>query len=80
MNFLREIFEIKSTKLKKSLANLATEIGVPVDKRYHEMNRAEKREYKRYLAKNNMWDGDIVCENMDRDKNTSIRGNFSKGF
>ena len=36
------------------------------EKRYHEMNRNEKRAYKRWLAKNEFWDGDIVIENQER--------------
>ena len=30
------------------------------------MNRRERREYKRWLDKNNMWDGAIVIENLER--------------
>lgn len=37
-----------------------------IDKRYHNMTRAEKREYKRWLDKNGYWDGDIVVENIDK--------------
>lgn len=33
-------------------------------KPYWEMNRGERREYKRWLLKNEMWDGAIVVENQ----------------
>jgi len=36
------------------------------DKTYSQMNRREKREYKRWLDKRNMWDGEIVIENLER--------------
>ena len=42
-----------------------------IDKRYSEMNRREKREYKRWLVKVQQWDGEVVCENID--KNHSIK-------
>jgi hypothetical protein len=31
-----------------------------IDKHYYDMTRREKREYKRWLHKNNCWDGSIV--------------------
>ena len=36
-----------------------------INKRYHDINRTEKGEYKRWLQKNNFWDGDIVIENLE---------------
>jgi len=39
------------------------------DKRYSEMNRLEKRKYKRWLHKNDMWDAEIVCENIEKTAN-----------
>lgn len=38
----------------------------PFDKHYHDMTRKEKRAYKRWLDKNNMWDGAIVIENLEK--------------
>ena len=32
-----------------------------------EMNRREKREYQRWLAKHNLWDGYFVTERMKKD-------------
>lgn len=43
-----------------------------LDKHYHDMTRAEKREYKRWLRKHNMWDGAIVAENMEREMGRKI--------
>jgi hypothetical protein len=40
----------------------------PFDKHYHDMSRKEKRAYKKWLYKNNMWDGAIVIENLERDR------------
>ena len=37
-----------------------------IDKHYDDMSRREKREYKRWLEKNNMWDGAIVIENLEK--------------
>jgi len=54
---------------KKEVIEAAKEKYLPtfhIDKSYHEMNRREKREYKRWLSKNNMWDGDIVFENQEK--------------
>ena len=39
-----------------------------MQKKYSEMNRRERREYKRWLSKNNLWDGEIVLENLERNK------------
>lgn len=44
------------------------------DKSYSEMNRSEKRAYKRWLDKRNMWDGEIVIENMERKFNSFTHG------
>jgi len=40
----------------------------PFEKHYNEMTRRERREYKRWLDKHNMWDGAIVSENMEKGK------------
>lgn len=40
----------------------------PFDKHYHDMSRKGKRAYKRWLDKNNMWDGAIVIENLEKSK------------
>lgn len=44
-----------------------------IDKHYNDMNRCERREYKRWLAKNNMWDGAIVIENLERNNCLVVR-------
>tara|TARA_R110000822_G_scaffold47155_5_gene125275 strand:+ start:471 stop:614 length:144 start_codon:yes stop_codon:yes gene_type:complete len=38
------------------------------EKHYNEMTRRERREYKRWLDKHNIWDGAIVSENMEKGK------------
>jgi hypothetical protein len=37
-----------------------------IDKHYDEMNRRERREYKRWLAKHDLWDGAVVIENLEK--------------
>ena len=44
-----------------------------VDKHYNDMNRRERREYKRWLDKHNMWDGAIVIENLERNNRLNVR-------
>ncbi len=36
------------------------------EKHYNDMSRRERREYKRWLDKNDMWDGVIVIENLEK--------------
>lgn len=43
------------------------------NKHYSDMNRKEKREYKRFLAKNNLWDGAVVLERLQNRKFLQIR-------
>lgn len=38
------------------------------EKLYKDMNRKEKRHYKRWLHKNNLWDGAVVAENLTKNK------------
>ena len=38
------------------------------NKSYGEMTRAEKRKYKRWMAKNNMWDGEEIAERIEKTK------------
>jgi hypothetical protein len=38
----------------------------PNDKMYSEMSRREKRAYKRWLAKNDIWDGEEVLERLQK--------------
>jgi hypothetical protein len=44
-----------------------------IDKHYNDMNRRERREYKRWLDKHNMWDGAIVIENSERNHRLVVR-------
>jgi len=44
-----------------------------IDKHYNDMNRRERREYKRWLAKNSLWDGAVVIENLERENRLSVR-------
>ena len=37
-------------------------------KMYSDMNRKEKREYKRWLKKNKQWDSRVWLENLDKEK------------
>lgn len=39
------------------------------DKPYKKMNFKERVRYKRWLSANNMWDGEIVMENLQKHKN-----------
>ena len=59
--------ENKQPKRKKPSARLT-------DKHYDDMNRRERREYKRWLDKHNMWDGAIVIENLERNNRLDVRG------
>jgi hypothetical protein len=43
------------------------------DKHYSDMNRNEKREYKRFLDKNNIWDGAVILERLQNKKFLQIR-------
>ena len=38
------------------------------NKTYGEMTRSEKRKYKRWMAKNNMWDGEEISERIEKQK------------
>ena len=49
--------------IKKHIDDIITH---PFDKNYQDMSRKEKRAYKRWLNKNNMWDAEIVCENIEK--------------
>jgi len=44
-------------------------------KAYDDMNRQEKRAYKRWLAKNHLWDGAEVIERLSKEKrlNTDLQ-------
>ena len=44
-----------------------------IDKHYNDMNRQERREYKRWLEKHQLWDGAVVIENMEREQRLSVR-------
>lgn len=35
-----------------------------INKRYKNMTRREKREYKRWLTEHDMWDWDVISENI----------------
>ena len=43
-------------------------------KHYNDMNRREKRAYKRYLKKAKIWDGAVVCENLEKSGQLIIKG------
>lgn len=36
-----------------------------VNKRYSEMTKNQKLEYKRWLCKHDMWDSEVVIENLE---------------
>jgi hypothetical protein len=44
-----------------------------IDKHYNDMNRRERREYKRWLEKHQLWDGAVVIENLEREQRLSVR-------
>lgn len=50
---------------------------IPFDKLYSEMTRGEKRAYKRWLAANKMWDGEVVLENMKKKMEKFLKTNAS---
>ncbi len=54
-------------------------IQIPVfhiAKHYSDMTKAEKRQYRKWLVKNNMWDGAELVERLERTK----RLNLSKSY
>jgi len=48
-----------------------------IDKPYSEMTRREKREYKRWMHKNNRWDGAVVIENLKREGRLNVQGDLT---
>jgi hypothetical protein len=42
-------------------------------KMYREMNRREKREYKRFMWKHRLWDGQEIIERLEKEKKLNIR-------
>ncbi len=65
---------LKLLGIKKQTQVIEQYASVPmfhIDKHYSDMNRREKREYKRWLNKNNMWDGAEVIERLQ--KNNDIK-------
>lgn len=70
---VRKVFKFFAKKNKTELAN---EYSFPVyysTKHYNEMTRIEKREYKRWLHKNNLWDGAEICERFMRDQKIAMK-------
>ena len=43
------------------------------DKHYNQMARMKKRQYKRWLFKNKLWDGAIVIETLTRKKLLTVK-------
>ena len=44
-----------------------------INKHYNDMTRREKREYKRWLSKNHIWDGAVVIETQEKYLTLSYR-------
>ena len=57
---IKSLSKTKSQPLKKTPWHY---IPNHLDKAYSQMNRRERREYKRWLHKNNLWDGEVFLEN-----------------
>jgi len=69
MNWIKRLFKKKEPKQCVISGVVRSSLLVfHIDKHYNDMNRRERREYKRWLDKNNMWDGAIVIENLERNK------------
>lgn len=74
MNWIKNLFRKKAQK--QCAISGVVRISLPmfhIDKHYNDMNRRERREYKRWLDKNNMWDGAIVIENLERNSLLDVR-------
>ena len=58
INWIKKLLK----KTSKDDDALIQNVSIPsfrLDKMYSEMNRRERREYRRWLSKNNMWDGQV---------------------
>jgi hypothetical protein len=66
MNWIKKLFKKKEPNVRRTLPMFH------IDKHYNDMNRRERREYKRWLAKHNMWDGAIVSENLERNNRLDV--------
>lgn len=58
--------------MKSSYSRSFSRSQLDLNQPYHKMNKREKRLYKRWLAKNNQWDGEVVIENMKRNGTLTI--------
>ena len=47
----------------------------PETKHYNDMNRSERRKYKRWLEKSKMWDGAEVVERLTREGSLVVSDN-----
>ena len=75
MNWIKNLFCKKAQKQCAISGVVRSSLPMfHIDKHYNDMNRRERREYKRWLAKNNLWDGAVVIENLEREKSLSVRG------
>ena len=52
--------------------NVPIPVIEPFSKHYNEMNRKERREYKRWLKKNQIWDGAVCVETALRNGSLTI--------
>jgi hypothetical protein len=71
------MFNLRNLFKKKKKKEATEYISMPtfhIDKHYDDMNRRERREYKRWLSKHNMWDGAIVIENLSRNGTLDVKG------
>lgn len=68
INWIKKLLRITSKDDNALIQN----VSIPsfrLDKMYSEMNRRDRREYRRWLHKHNMWDGRVVLENLERSNN-----------
>ncbi|MEK6882698.1 MAG: hypothetical protein AABY22_23955 [Nanoarchaeota archaeon] len=61
--FLKKIFGFKEKEEEYETVSFP---DCPTQKRWSEMNWAERTKYVRWLQVNGYWDGDIVIENIER--------------
>jgi len=71
---IRKLFNLifRKRSVKSDVQNICLPV-FHIAKHYNDMNRKERREYKKWLAKNNMWDGAMVIDNLQKNKLLSIR-------
>ncbi len=73
MGLLKFLKRLKTKKEFKAYDKKSYFPAFRIDKHYNDMSRRERREYKRWLVKNDIWDGAVVLENLERNKKLHFR-------